>query len=91
LPRTATAFGFDDEWAPKNNLRVTKSPAANNLLVGDIVVFRFSHVGIYVGTVNSTSVLTIEGNTNGEGSREGDGVYEKIRPINLIRSAIHVA
>lgn len=91
LPRTATAFGFDDEWAPKNKLRVTKAPAASDLLVGDVVVFRFSHVGIYVGPVSPTSILTVEGNTNGEGSREGDGVYQKIRPLNLIRSAVHIA
>jgi hypothetical protein len=91
LPKTARAFGFDDEWAVRNTIRVTKTPAATALKPGDVVVFRFSHVGIYVGPVNSTSILTIEGNTNGEGSREGDGVYQKIRPISLVRSAVHIS
>lgn len=91
LPRTARAFGFDEEWAVRNTVRATKTPAASVLKPGDIVVFKFSHVGIYVGPVNSTSILTVEGNTNGEGSREGDGVYQKVRPISLVRSAIHLA
>jgi len=26
--------------------------------------------------------VTGEGNTNGDGSREGNGFYEKIRPLN---------
>lgn len=91
LPRTARAFGFDEEWAVRNALRITKTPSASVLKPGDIVVFKFSHVGIYVGPVNSTSILTVEGNTNGEGSREGDGVYQKVRPVALVRSAIHLA
>lgn len=91
LPRTARAFGFDEEWAVRNALRVTKTPSASVLKPGDIVVFKFSHVGVYVGPVNSTSILTVEGNTNGEGSREGDGVYQKVRPVALVRSAIHLA
>jgi hypothetical protein len=33
-------------------------------------------------------VQTVEGNTNGEGSREGDGVYLKRRHRSKIRSII---
>lgn len=91
LPRTATAFGFDTDWATKNKLRVISAPSAADLKVGDILVFRFSHVGIYAGPVNSDSVLTVEGNTNGTGSREGDGVYLKTRSLSLVRSAVSIA
>ena len=37
------------------------------------------HCGI-VESVGGTHLVTIEGNTNQAGSREGDGVYRKMRP-----------
>lgn len=39
---------------------------------------RIAHVG-FVDKWSSKSVNTVEGNTNGYGSREGNGVYRKIR------------
>lgn len=39
---------------------------------------RIAHVG-FILVVNDRSFTTIEGNTNGAGSREGNGVYKKIR------------
>jgi hypothetical protein len=39
---------------------------------------RVAHVGI-ITSEQRLHYLTIEGNTNGAGSREGDGVYRKIR------------
>lgn len=49
---------------------------------GDVVIFRphFSHIGI-VEEVKELGLQTIEGNTDGGGSREGDGVYRKFRPV----------
>ena len=91
LPRTARAFGFDDEWAVENKLKITLFPKVKDINPGDIVVFRFSHVGICAGHANNLSIATIEGNTNGEGSREGDGVYKKIRPVAWIRSVVHLS
>lgn len=91
LPRTARAFGFDEEWAPKSKLAVVKTPTTKDIKPGDVVVFRFSHVGICVGPVNSNIILTVEGNTNGEGEREGDGVYLKTRSVGLIRSVVSIA
>jgi hypothetical protein len=41
------------------------------------------HTGI-VTRVEGGEIRTIEGNTNERGSREGDGVYEKTRPISSI-------
>ena len=60
----------------KNNL---------NLESGDVVTFFYSnlgrvgHTGFYVETDKNGYFITIEGNTNGNGSREGDGVYKKKR------------
>jgi hypothetical protein len=59
--------------------------------VGDIVYFdfpndgvgRISHVGIVESVLSDGSIITIEGNTNGAGSREGDGVYRKKRKVGI--------
>lgn len=53
---------------------------------GDVVTFyytrlqRVGHVGFFIKESKSGYFITIEGNTNGGGSREGDGVYMKKRP-----------
>lgn len=39
---------------------------------------RIAHVG-FINRWGNTSVVTVEGNTNMAGSREGDGVYRKVR------------
>lgn len=44
---------------------------------------RIGHTGIITNYQGNTAI-TIEGNTNGSGSRDGDGVHQKIRPINTI-------
>ena len=40
------------------------------------------HAFIIKKTVGNSAVVTGEGNTDGNGSREGNGFYEKIRPLN---------
>lgn len=51
---------------------------------GDLILFykpklkRIGHIG-FVGHCGPDGVWTIEGNTNEAGSREGDGVYRKLR------------
>lgn len=51
---------------------------------GDVVTFlpHFSHIGIVEERVAS-GLITIEGNTNPQGSREGDGVYRRERKGSL--------
>lgn len=60
--------------------------------VGAVVYFNFpgdgvdriSHVG-FVEKVNADgSIVTIEGNTNDGGSREGNGVYRKVRRVGIV-------
>ena len=54
-------------------------------LPGDVITLYFSnlgrvgHTGFYEKTDKDGYFITIEGNTNGAGSREGDGVYRKKR------------
>jgi hypothetical protein len=44
---------------------------------------RIAHVGFIDGE-DHNNYYTVEGNTNEAGSREGDGVYRKIRPKNTV-------
>lgn len=88
-PRTAGAWDFE-RWCREqdNSVRLRKSHAGD-IKAGDIIVFTFSHIGIATGAPDKNgNVPTIEGNTNGAGSREGDGVYSKTRHISKIRSRI---
>lgn len=55
------------------------------LEAGDVLTWYYSnlgrvgHAGFYIETDKNNYFITIEGNTNGNGSREGDGVYKKKR------------
>lgn len=44
---------------------------------------RIAHV-FFIHATEGNNFVTIEGNTNGAGSREGNGVYRKIRPANTV-------
>lgn len=44
---------------------------------------RVAHTGL-VEKIDGKMAVTIEGNTNDDGSREGDGVYRKRRPLDTI-------
>jgi hypothetical protein len=44
---------------------------------------RIGHVG-FVEELRGDVLITVEGNTNGQGSREGDGVHRKRRPWKTI-------
>ena len=78
-PKTASVSNFRTRWAVDQNCLVfPPNDAAYRPHKGDVVVFRFSHIGI-VDSVAAGRVHTIEGNTNEAGSREGTGVLEKER------------
>lgn len=80
-PLTKTA-GVMDHWHKAIDKRVTTPQ------VGDIFIMDFGggkgHTG-FVTDSNSTRIFTLEGNTNDGGSREGDGVYKRNRPIGSIK------
>ena len=76
-PRLAAVAQFRD-WAEKNRLHVCSVASPNA-----IVVFNFSHIGIVEkAALNDPTITTIEGNTNGEGGREGFSVFRKSRPLS---------
>jgi hypothetical protein len=91
-PETAGAWDFEN-WAKRqaSNGVGLRKPTNEDIKAGDIVVFTFSHIGIAIADIDSSGyVKTIEGNTNGAGSREGGSVLEKNRHVSKIRSRIRI-
>lgn len=62
---------------------------------GDLVTYDFRHEGHadHIGIVvqdRGAMIETVEGNTNDDGCREGDGVYRKFRSKHLVRHYIRL-
>jgi cell wall-associated NlpC family hydrolase len=88
-PTTAGAWAFEAWSLAQDNSTWTKKPHRGDIKPGDIVIFKFSHIGIAVTAPDSKgNLLTIEGNTDGAGSREGGAVLRKRRREDQIRSRI---
>ena len=88
-PRTAGAWDLEN-WSLKqdDSTQTKRNPKAEDIEAGDIVIFKFSHVGLAIGSPIKGVVSTIEGNTDSQGSREGGGVFKKSRSINTIKTRI---
>lgn len=92
LPTTPGAWDFERWCLSVDNSVKLRKPHKNKIKRGDIVVFSFSHIGIAISNIDADGIVdTVEGNTNGAGSREGDGVYRKKRHVSKIRSVIRFA
>lgn len=90
-PRTAGAWDFENWSLAQDASTNTKKPHRGDIQAGDIVVFKFSHIGIALGAPDAAGfVLTVEGNTDGAGSREGGAVLRKKRRLDQIRSRIRL-
>ena len=89
-PRTASAFDFIN-WslAQDDTTRTIRNLSfAETILPGDIIVFQFSHIGLATGPLDGSTFPTIEGNTDGGGSREGGAVMRKLRRADQVRAII---
>jgi hypothetical protein len=92
-PKSAAAFkgGGYEAWARTKAPKVVLSMHPTQIHAGDLVIFSFSHIGIATTSSDlNGSFRTIEGNTNAQGSREGNGVWEKSRPLSSVRSSITI-
>jgi len=89
-PTTAGAWDLENWSLRQDSSTNTKRNPGNDIKAGDIVIFKFSHVGIAVSNVfRDTQVVdTIEGNTDRAGSREGGGVFAKTRKLSQIKTRI---
>lgn len=90
-PKTAGAYDFENWARDQDSSILLKKPHNDDVQAGDIVIFMFSHIGIAIsGRDDNGYVSTIEGNTDGSGSREGGSVLAKKRKLSQIRSVIRV-
>lgn len=88
-PRTAGAWDMENWSMAQDASTWTKKPHRNDIEAGDIVVFKFSHIGFAISKPDANGyVKTIEGNTDVAGSRDGGGVFRKRRHVTQIRSRI---
>lgn len=88
-PRTAGAWDLENWSTAQDASTNTKKPHRNDIIAGDIVIFKFSHVGFALSAPDKNgNVITVEGNTDGAGSREGGAVLRKKRNVSQIRSRI---
>jgi hypothetical protein len=91
-PTTAGAWDFIN-WSKAQDDRTTTlmSPRAKDIQIGDIVVFKFSHIGLAVSGADAGGTFwTCEGNTDLAGSREGGGVYKRTRNISSVKARIRI-
>lgn len=73
-------------WSPSLfNAKVHRHKVATGQVFGIWFpeLHRIAHVG-FIAEVQGNWIISIEGNSNDNGSREGDGVYRKRRPIRLL-------
>ena len=82
LPKSAGVINWP-AWA-KSVAGWKCLPPSTRVEPGDIVCWDFNgpkasgtHIGLATADEHKTQFPTIEGNTNGEGSRDGDGLYAK--------------
>ncbi len=87
--RDASAFGWE-KWA--RSLGITVLGEGNLAKAGDFVIYDFSHIGVVVRDQHSLSedIQTVEGNTNGKGDRDGDGVWAKSRKPSLTKCYVRI-
>ena len=90
-PRTAGAWDFENWSLEQGDETNTKKPHKGDIQAGDIVIFKFSHIGLAESAPDKNGmVTTLEGNTDGAGSREGGSVLRKKRSVDQIRSRIRI-
>ena len=88
-PTTPGAWDLERWSLAQDNSTWTLRPPGRGIQRGDIVIFKFSHVGIATsGPDKDGWITTVEGNTNKAGEREGTMVLAKRRHITQIRSRI---
>jgi hypothetical protein len=77
-----------------NETTLRKLPkTARNIQPGDIFIMEFGHGTGHTGFVESVKagyIVTIEGNTNDDGSREGYEVARRERPISSLKGFIQL-
>jgi hypothetical protein len=89
-PTTAGAWDLENWSLAQDDSTNTKRNPGTDIKAGDIVIFKFSHVGLAISNAykSTANVDTVEGNTDKAGSREGGGVFKKTRSLSQIKTRI---
>jgi len=88
-PQTAGAWDFERWSLAQDATTSTRKPAGMDIKRGDLVIFKFSHIGLAQSAPDSHGIFTtVEGNSNARGSRTGGMVCEGKRSIDQVRSRI---
>jgi len=87
-PKTAGAWAFIPWSLAQDESTSTLRNPGGDIRPGDILVYTFSHIGIAVEEPEHGYVVAIEGNTDGEGSREGGAVLHKRRRLAQVKARI---
>lgn len=88
-PETAGAWDFRNWSLDQDGSTRTKDRPGRDIRPGDIVGYTFSHIGLAVSAPSEDGYfMAIEGNTDGEGSREGGAVLEKRRHVGKVKFRI---
>lgn len=87
---SALRSGWSPAWFPVSHLVYRRGDALTyRAELGDVLgiyyphLDRIAHVG-FVDGMQGNFLLTVEGNTNEAGGRQGDGVYRKRRPLGTV-------
>lgn len=88
-PTTAGAWDMENWSRAQDDSTWTKKPTGGDICPGDIVIFKFSHIGLATSAPDKSGIInTVEGNTDAAGGRNGGGVLAKKRRVDQIRSRI---
>jgi hypothetical protein len=87
-PRTAGAWALEDWSLEQDESTWTLRNPDSDIKPGDIIIYKFSHVGFSISAPSDGRITTVEGNTDSSGSREGGGVFVKSRKLTQIKTRI---
>lgn len=87
-PTTAGAWDLENWSLRQDKSTQTKRNPGGDIKKGDILTFTFSHCAVAIEDAKDGFVRTCEGNTDAAGSREGGGVFRKVRPVSKVRARL---
>lgn len=76
------------DWAKANRCEILDKNA--NFHTGDLIIYTYSHIELYVDDSTNNNIICIGYNTDSGGSRDGDGCFEKERTRKSIKCAIRL-
>lgn len=75
-------------WATRHGLQ--RLGPQDNFHTGDLVIYNYSHIELYVDDLPGGKFLAIGYNTDSGASRDGDGCWEKSRSRTRIREVFRL-